>query len=69
LRLSQGDRLARSTAYGILMGRIWQFETPTDLFTSPLSINFQLSTFNHPPQSYPYVEEEELMCLMDEGWS
>lgn len=49
-----------STAYGILIARTWQFETPTAL----TALRSRKEGF-HPPQSYRYVEGEELVGLMD----
>lgn len=48
-----------TTAYGILIGRTWQFDSPTDLQT----LRRRKSGF-HPPQSYRYVESDELVALM-----
>ena len=47
-------------AYGIQIGRIWQFETATELKT----LRRRKGGF-HPPQSYRYVGSEELVNLMD----
>ena len=48
------------TAYGILIGRTWQFESATELKT----LRRRKGGF-HPPQSYRYVGSEELVKLMD----
>lgn len=47
-------------AYGIRIGRIWQFETATELKV----LRRRKGGF-HPPQSYRYVGSEELVNLMD----
>ena len=49
-----------ATAYGILIGRTWQFESATELKT----LRRRKGGF-HPPQSYRYVGSEELVKLMD----
>ena len=49
-----------STAYGILIGRTWQFESATEL----KALRRRKGGF-HPPQSYRYVGSEELVKLMD----
>ena len=49
-----------TTAYGILIGRTWQFESATEL----KALRRRKGGF-HPPQSYRYVEGEELVKLMD----
>ena len=49
-----------STAYGILIGRTWQFESATEL----KALRRRKGGF-HPPQSYRYVGSEELLKLMD----
>jgi predicted transcriptional regulator len=46
-------------AYGILIGRTWQFESATELKT----LRRRKGGF-HPPQSYRYVGSEELGKLM-----
>ncbi len=49
-----------ATAYGILIGRTWQFESATEL----KALRRRKGGF-HPPQSYRYVGSEELLKLMD----
>jgi predicted transcriptional regulator len=49
-----------ATAYGILIGSTWQFESATELTT----LRRRKGGF-HPPQSYRYVGREELVKLMD----
>ena len=49
-----------ATAYGILIGRTWQFESATEL----KALRRRNGGF-HPPQSYQYVGSEELVKLMD----
>jgi predicted transcriptional regulator len=49
-----------ATAYGILIGRTWQFESATEL----KALRRRKGGF-HPPQSYRYVGSEELVKLMD----
>jgi predicted transcriptional regulator len=49
-----------ATAYGILIGRTWQFESATELQT----LRLRKGGF-HPPQSYRYLKSEELVKLMD----
>jgi predicted transcriptional regulator len=48
-----------TTAYGILIGRTWQFESATEL----KALRRRKGGF-HPPQSYRYVGSEELGMLM-----
>ena len=47
-------------AYGILIGRTWQFDAATEL----KALRRRKGGF-HPPQSYRYVGSEELVKLMD----
>jgi predicted transcriptional regulator len=47
-------------AYGILVGRTWQFESATELKALR-----RIKGGFHPPQSYRYVGSEELVKLMD----
>jgi len=49
-----------STAYGILIGRTWQFESATEL----QALRRSKGGF-YPPQSYRYVGSDELERLMD----
>jgi predicted transcriptional regulator len=49
-----------ATAYGILIGRTWQFESATELQT----LRRRKGGF-HPPQSYRYLKSEELVKLMN----
>ena len=49
------------TAYGILIGRTWQFDSATELNT----LRHRKGGF-HPPQSYRYVGSEELVKLLDQ---
>lgn len=49
-----------ATAYGILIGRTWQFDSATELN----ALRRRKSGF-HPPQSYRYVASEELVKLMN----
>ncbi|MEO8617535.1 MAG: hypothetical protein ABI600_20560 [Luteolibacter sp.] len=49
-----------ATAYGILIGRTWQFESATEL----KALRRRKSGF-HPPQLYRYVGSKELLKLMD----
>ncbi len=49
-----------ATAYGILIGRTWQFESATELKT----LRRRKGGF-HAPQSYRYVGSEEFEKLMD----
>lgn len=48
-----------ATAYGIIIGRAWEFDCPTDLKT----LRRRKAGF-HPPQSYRYVAGEDLVKLM-----
>lgn len=56
LRYFQGA----ATAYGILIGRTWQFASATEL----KALRRRKGGF-HPPQSYRYVGGEEMATLMD----
>ena len=47
-------------AYGIKIGRTWQFESATEL----KALRRRKGGF-HPPQSYRYIGTAELMKLMD----
>ncbi len=49
-----------AAAYGILIGRTWQFESATEL----KALRRRKGGF-HPPQSYRYVGNEELVKLLD----
>jgi len=49
-----------ATSYGILIGRTWQFDSATEL----KALRRRKGGF-HPPQSYRYVGNEELVKLMD----
>jgi predicted transcriptional regulator len=49
-----------TTAYGILIGRTWQFDSATEL----KALRRSKGGF-HPPQSYRYVAREELVKWMD----
>ena len=49
-----------AAAYGILIVRTWQFVSATEL----KALRRRKGGF-HPPQSYRYVEREELGKLMD----